>query len=1310
MKSIQSRRWWLLLAVIALCAITPAATGAIRPESDVLVPWFEIDLEHQETGLETSFSIVNASPVPVQTRVTVYTNWGIPVLEVPLLFDRTEAKAIDLRTWIQKGVLPHRTLTPTELAHLHAALTGKPSPADQLYYGSALQEGLAVGYIVAQTLGDRPDSLWGDMYVLDDTANYFEAETLTALTHGLKSDCKRHGIRFVNAGRLYEGTELIIWSGRRFAPSTTPAPAGAKMKVTIGVYDQAGHHVQDCHRELIAVEPLQVCHLDITPPVGWLDVKTEDPTVVIEHLHSTSQASAELHSYCLSENLKLAGPSITIEKTINGDDTNRPVRFNVGDEVEFEYHVTNNGTVALSPVTVTDDTGLDVTCPKEALQPGDSMVCTARTIAEGCLNINVGNATGTAPDGTRVSASDRAAYEGIYAPALTLETLVNGDEADQPSGPSVNAGDPLQWTFVIANSGNVRLQNLTVSTTNGEPATCPRTELDPGESMTCTSTSLAGQGQQHEVGTVSASDPCGETVVATDPAHYFGRPNAPAIEIEKYVGENDADTPPGPTVAVGDTIQWRFIVTNTGNVPLQGIVVADDQGLTPSCPKTTLEPGESMTCTASSPALPCQHSNTATVTGTASERGRTVTAHDAAHYFGQGHPALALELKLNGDPADDPPGPWIDADATILLTYEVTNSGDVELTSLVVSDDRDHTATCPKTSLLPGESMVCTASMPAVAGTHDIYGSAYGRPPCGDPVEAHDPAYYRGRALTASIDVMKMTNGVHAETPPGPSVPLGSAIQWTYLVTNTGTLPLTGVTVTDSRELTVTCPKTVLDPGESMTCTATGIAEACQYSNTAVVEGRPASGEPVTARDDSFYFGQHNAAITIDKRTNGEDAPQAPGLPVNAGSTVQWTFLVTNTGDISLTEVLVTDDRADAVTCPKSALVPGESMTCSASGIALAGQQRNVASVTGKPPCGNPVSATDASHYHGVTPGIQLEKLINGEDADDSAHVVQLLVGVPVLWSFVVTNTGDVSLSDVSVSDDPVRTITCPKNTLQPGESMTCTASGIAEAGLDCDTGTVVGTSPQATNVTSSDSACYHGNTGSIAIEKRTNGIDADTPPGPEIAVGAAVNWSYLVTNTGDLPLTAVAVTDNRGVAVTCPKTALAPGEAMTCTASGTATTGQYSNIGTATGTPTGGSPVTATDPSHYNGVTVGDQGCTPGYWKNHTDSWPATGYSTSQTVSSVFGQATLYTAGVSSLLSALNFAGGAGLEGAAEILLRAATAALLNASHPNVSYPRSPSGVIGDVNGALASQNRDGMLTLAAALDADNNRGCPLN
>jgi hypothetical protein len=227
-------------------------------------------------------------------------------------------------------------------------------------------------------------------------------------------------------------------------------------------------------------------------------------------------------------------------------------------------------------------------------------------------------------------------------------------------------------------------------------------------------------------------------------------------------------------------------------------------------------------------------------------------------------------------------------------------------------------------------------------------------------------------------------------------------------------------------------------------------------------------------------------------------------------------------------------------------------------------------------------------------------------------------------------------------------------------------------------------------------------------MEKLVNGEDADTPPGPSISVGSAVQWTYQVTNTGDVQLTSVTVTDDRGVAVTCPKTALAPAESMTCTGSGTAAVGQYSNIGTASGRSPSGTVVTASDPCYYFGL--GNQGCVPGYWRIHTDSWPPTGYSTSQRVDTVFSNAYPYPAlGNATLLQALSFSGGSGNQGAAEILLRAGVAALLNASHPGVAYPRTAAQVISDVNTALL-QSRDEMLALAASLDADNNLGCPLN
>lgn len=144
----------------------------------------------------------------------------------------------------------------------------------------------------------------------------------------------------------------------------------------------------------------------------------------------------------------------------------------------------------------------------------------------------------------------------------------------------------------------------------------------------------------------------------------------------------------------------------------------------------------------------------------------------------------------------------------------------------------------------------------------------------------------------------------------------------------------------------------------------------------------------------------------------------------------------------------------------------------------------------------------------------------------------------------------------------------------------------------------------------------------SIDIEKATNGQDADTPTGPTIMVGDPVNWTYVVTNNGDVALTGIEVTDDKEVTVTCPKTTLAVDESMTCTASGLAMAGQYANLGSVSGM-AGQVEVSDTDPSHYFGETpvVAVQYCSPGYWKQsqHFTNW--TGYSPDQSFASVFGE-----------------------------------------------------------------------------------------
>jgi hypothetical protein len=195
--------------------------------------------------------------------------------------------------------------------------------------------------------------------------------------------------------------------------------------------------------------------------------------------------------------------------------------------------------------------------------------------------------------------------------------------------------------------------------------------------------------------------------------------------------------------------------------------------------------------------------------------------------------------------------------------------------------------------------------------------------------------------------------------------------------------------------------------------------------------------------------------------------------------------------------------------------------------------------------------------------------------------------------------------------------------------------------------------------------------------------------------------------------LTDIVVTDDQIGDIDCPMTTLDPSESMTCTAEGVAEEGQYRNEGRVVGIAPDGTEVADKDRSHYLGEEeeTGAEGCSHGYWKNHIGSWAPTGYSPGDIVENVFSSAAaIPSVGEATLLQALNFGGGPGVEGAARNLLKQAVGSLLNAAHPDVDFPSTESEVIDMVNSALDTQNRQVMLSLAGDLDFDNNLGCPLN
>ena len=264
-----------------------------------------------------------------------------------------------------------------------------------------------------------------------------------------------------------------------------------------------------------------------------------------------------------------------------------------------------------------------------------------------------------------------------------------------------------------------------------------------------------------------------------------------------------------------------------------------------------------------------------------------------------------------------------------------------------------------------------------------------------------------------------------------------------------------------------------------------------------------------------------------------------------AGSTVTFTYVVTNTGNVPLANVVVTDDKLGPIT----------SFTGDTNGNGLldltetwtythdrhrprrpADQRRHRHRPGRQQPAGHHRHRRQPGQLLRRRPGINIVKFVNGQDADSPTgpHVA---AGSTVTFTYVVTNTGNVPLANVTVTDDklgPITSFTGDTNgngLLDLTETWTYTQTATALAGQQTNIGTVTGqdaNSPPGTTVTDDNPANYFGDAPGINIVKFVNGQDADSPTGPHVAAGSTVTFTYVVTNTGNVPLANVVVTDDK--------------------------------------------------------------------------------------------------------------------------------------------------------------------------------------
>ncbi len=927
-------------------------------------------------------------------------------------------------------------------------------------------------------------------------------------------------------------------------------------------------------------------------------------------------------------------PSVDVEKKTNGEDADIPPgpSIPVGATVTWTYIVTNNGNTPIELVQLKDDKlGIiwESSSPGTAtMAPGATRTFTRSGIATAGQYRNVVTVTAysteDSPAEILLTDSDSSHYLGIVStPAIDIEKYTNDQDADTPTGPYLPIGSTVTWKYVITNTGNVALGGLQVVDDQlGNLGPFIDVMLEPGQSTTITRTGIVVGGQHRNTATVTATY-LGQTVTDTDPSHYFGingEPN-PSIDIEKYVNNLDADVAPGPSIQVGSTVTWTYTITNNGNVPLRVLEIIDDRLGNLAVPSDgVLHPGETWTLTRTGTAIAGQYRNVATVK--AREESDMITAlitdSDPAYYYGTNdvpQPSVDLEKLINGQDADIAPGPQIPAGESITWTYIVTNNSNTPIEVVSVKDDKIgtiwETSSSNRILLQPGENRTWTRSGIAILGQYKNTATVNAYNLSGSQevlLTDSDVAQYLGIEPRPAIDLEKHTNDVDADNPTGPLLPVGSTVTWKYIITNTGNVALGGLSVMDS-ELGNLGPFTdvMFEPGQTITITRTGIVRAGQYKNTATATATY-MGQTVSDTDVSHYYGiygEPRPAIDIEKTTNGQDADTPPGPTVPVGSTVEWRYVIKNTGNVPLRVEDIHDNQLGSLGVPEDPILdPNEVWTLTRTGIAIIGQYANKATVNAYNLIGTSeqlVTDSDFSHYLGVglTPAIDIEKYTNNQDAD-VAPGPTLSIGSPVTWKYVITNTGNITLTILSVFDDKEGMIPLTSNRLEAGQSITLTKTGIVQAGQYRNEATVRAEyeSPNGKQtISDTDPSHYFGVQGNavpkIDIEKKTNGEDADTPPGPNIPVGEAVTWTFIVSNTGNTPIALTMVKDDHlgtiWQATKAGELILQPGESRTFTRTGTANLGQYRNVAMVNGVSVGAEAeilVSDSDPSHYLGFT----------------------------------------------------------------------------------------------------------------------------
>ncbi|MGI6417784.1 MAG: beta strand repeat-containing protein [Thermoguttaceae bacterium] len=775
-------------------------------------------------------------------------------------------------------------------------------------------------------------------------------------------------------------------------------------------------------------------------------------------------------------------PGLTIAK-----DADKEAVTAAGQVINYAITVDNTGNIDLTGVILTDEFADEVT-----LTGGDN--------GDGILGVDE---TWTYTAAYTVTQADMNAGTALLNTAVvdTDQTEPQQDDAtttiDQSPGLTIAkdadkeavtaAGQVINYAITVDNTGNIDLTGVILTDEFADEVTLTGGDNGDGilgvdETWTYTAAYTVTQADMN-AGTALLNT----AVVDTD-----------QTEPQQDDATTTIDQSPGLTIAkdadkeavtaAGQVINYAITVDNTGNIDLTGVILTDE-----FADEVTLTGGdngdgilgvdETWTYTAAYTVTQADmNAGTALLNTAVVDTDQTEPQQDDATTTIDQSPGLTIAKDADKEAVTA-------AGQVINYAITVDNTGNIDLTGVILTDEFADEVTLTGGDNGDGilgvdETWTYTAAYTVTqadmnAGTALLNTAVVDTDQTEPQQDDATTTIDQSPGLTIAKDADK--EAVTAA---------GQVINYAITVDNTGNIDLTGVVLTDefADEVTLTGGDSdndgELDVTETWTYTAAyTVTQADMNAGTALLNTAVVDTDQTEPQQD-------DATTTIDQSPGLTIAKDADKEAVTAaGQVINYTIKVENTGNIDLTTVVLTDEFAD----------DGATLTDGDNGDGILGVDEtwtytaaytvtqadmnagddlvNVASVDTDQT--DPPQQDDATTTITQNPAIDIEKLVSVDgglkfvDADDPLGPF-VNEGSSVIFKFEVTNTGNVTLSNVKVVDTYLGVIK-ELSSMEPGRIPDTTITVPAVLGQHTNTATAAGSSPNGSEIRDTDKANYWG-------------------------------------------------------------------------------------------------------------------------------------------------------------------------------------------------------------------------------------------